>query len=51
MVAGEIRAPDPQPDEAVGPIGLAPPLTGSNDPGAGWPTPVFTFEEADDASD
>ena len=50
MVAGEMQAPDPQPDEAADPVGLVAPLTGSNDAGAGCPPPVLTFEEADDAS-
>jgi hypothetical protein len=50
MVAGEMQAPDPQP-EAVGPGGFAALLTGSNDAGAGCPPPVLTFEEADDVSD
>jgi hypothetical protein len=50
MVAGEMQAPDPPP-EAVGPVGLAALLVGSNDAGAGWPTPVLAFAEADDVSD
>ncbi|GAB1715668.1 MAG: hypothetical protein NTAFB05_07100 [Nitrobacter sp.] len=51
MVAGERQVPDPEPDEAVGPVGLAASLTGSNDAVADWLIPVSTFEEADDVSD
>jgi hypothetical protein len=50
MVAGEMQVLEPQPD-AAGLVGLAALLTGSNDAGAGWPTPVLAFEEADDTSD
>jgi hypothetical protein len=51
MVAGEMQDPDPQPDEAVGPVWLAALLTGANDAVADWLNPAPTFEEAGEVRD